>query len=338
MRRLLCVLVILFVSACAGPAASPSPATGTSASGGSAEPDVRPPATPTRTATPGPSQSPASPWPAVGTAPAASTTAGMYLAYTTTYDVLGPVDSLVIFSDGRVVVEDSVPHPVRFFTRRLSASGLAFVQDQVAAVGLFDRSQTRKVVRSPAEGQGVNAALITILSNGKKVEVDEPLMPDGSYEVSSKWDLFGALVEKLPDVGSWIPATGWSDAAWGPYHAPTFCLVLRRDLPDTTPLHAADLEWPAGVRPFASFGKSAIPGQDPDDRVGIISAAAAYKLASSIAVRATAASVPPDDLYTVPLSDGGRMRSPLIDDPDGGWPVIADLWPVSPGMTDCPVH
>ena len=160
-------------------------------------------------------------------------------------------------------------------------------------------------------------------------------MPADSYAASPKWDRFETLLKKVAAPDTWIPATGWLDAEWMPYHAPTFCLALRRQLPDTAPLRAADLEWPAGVRPFASFGKSANPGQDPDDRVGIISAEAAYKLGSSIAARATAASVSPDDLYTVPLSDGGRMSSPLVDDPDGGWPVMVDLRPESPGVAGC---
>jgi len=175
MSRLLYALVILFVAACAGPAVSSSPATTTAtlASGDSTKPAATLPDAPASTATSSPSQSPARPWPTVGAAPAASTTAGMYLAYGSAGDVWGYADWLVIFSDGLVLIEGSPSHPDKFVTRRLAASGLAFVQSQVAEVGLFDRSQTRKVVHLPSEGRGAGASLITIVVGGKKVEVVE---------------------------------------------------------------------------------------------------------------------------------------------------------------------
>ena len=97
----------------------------------------------------------------------------MYLAYGSAGDVWGYADWLVIFSDGLVLIEGSPSHPDKFVTRRLAASGLAFVQSQVAEVGLFDRSQTRKVVHLPSEGRGAGASLITIVVGGKKVEVVE---------------------------------------------------------------------------------------------------------------------------------------------------------------------
>jgi hypothetical protein len=250
----------------------------------------------------------------------------------------GYVDSVVILSDGRVVIEDTVWRPGLFLSRRLDAAGLAFVNAQVTAVGLFDRSQYREVVHPTEAGTGVGADQITLVSGGRKILVYEGSAPTGSFASSSKWDRFDKLLAHLGKPDGWIPSTGWSDAAWEPFHPATYCLALRRRLPGPAPLHGADLAWPAGARPFAAFGQSAIPGQDPDDRLGIIDAPAAYKLAASIATSATAASVPPDDSDFVSLNQGGRMTSPLIDDPDGGDPITAVIWPVSPGVTACPAQ
>jgi hypothetical protein len=253
-------------------------------------------------------------------------------------DIYGLVDSLVISSDGRVVIENTVWRPGPFVTRRLNESGLAFVRAELAVVGLFDKSQDRKIVHDRDCCGGVRGDQVTVVSGGKTVEVGEVALKAGSYADSAEWDRFEALVKHLAAPDSWIPASGWADAAWRPFHAPTFCMILRRDVvPYSVLLHTADLAWPPGVRPFASYGVSAVPGQDPDDRLGIITAAEAYALAASISQRATAASVSPDDFDLVPLSDGGWLNSPDIDDPDGGNPITVYLRPVSPGVTACQV-
>ena len=161
-------------------------------------------------------------------------------------------------------------------------------------------------------------------------------LPTGSYAASTAWDRFEALVKALVKPDAWIRSTGWTDPAWKRFHASTFCMILVRDYqPEPAPLHGSELAWPAGVRPFASYGKSANPGAQPDNRLGTMPAAAAYELAASIATRSTDASVPPDDRYVVPLSEGGWLLSPWIDDPDGGDPVEVDLCPQSPGILGC---
>ena len=301
-----------------------------------------PPPTPTPTASP--SRPVASAWPAVGKPPAADPTAGVYLSYSMWGDIGGAFEKLVVLDDGRVVVlEYDEPHG-RLLTRRLTESGLAFVRSQVEEVGLFDQSQTRKVVHSPGCCGGGNG--VTIVSGGKSVQVGEATLPGGSYAASAAWDRFEALVQHLAKPDAWIPSTDWLDAAWTRFHAANYCLLLTRAYdPEPTPLYATDLAWPAGIRPFATFGRPAVPGSSSDNRLGTITAAAAYRLAASIAGRAAEAGVSPDGHYVIPLSEGGWLLSPWIYDPDGGNlddpfrdnPVQADLWPASPGLIPCPV-
>jgi hypothetical protein len=179
---------------------------------------------------------------------------------------------------------------------------------------------------------------VSVKLGDKTVNVGAASVPSGSYAASKAWDRFDKLAKGLSSADTWIPTTGWADEAWAAFHAPSYCLLLVRYYqPETTPVHGAMLAWPAGVRPFATFGESSRPGQDPDDRIGTITPAAAYQLAASIADAAEAAGVPSSDLYTTPLSEGGRMTSPLIDDPDGGDPVTVYLWSASPGLVPCPI-
>jgi len=323
------VASMLLVSGCVGGGLATTPSSGTTTTAAISSPSQTPQVT-----SPVPSTSH---WPDVGQAPVADPVAGLYLSYATWGDIGGAYEVLVILADGRIVTQLTTPDGPhgQFLNRRLNESGLALVHAQVAKVALFDRTQFRKVVHSPNCCGGGNQ--VTVVSGGKTNQVGEATLPAGSYASSRAWDRFEALVANLAKPDSWIPSTGWSDEAWTPFHAATYCLILRRDYqPELSALPAASLTWPAGVRPFASFGASARPGSSPDDRLGIIPATSAYELARSIAEAATAASVAPNDLY-VPLSEGGWLLSPWIDDPDGGDPIRVDLWPASPGVIDCPV-
>jgi len=220
-------------------------------------------------------------------------------------------------------------------SRRLNQTGMDFIRAQIARVGLFDKSQTRKVVQPPNCCGG--GKLVSIVSGGKTIEVADATLPPGSYAPSAAWDRFDELAKSLAQPESWIPSAGWSDKARSLFRSGTFCLMLERDYQDEpTTLAAAELTWPAGVRPFASFGEPNT-STGADNRLGTVPAAAAYQLAASIADRATAASVSPDGFYDTPLSDGGSLLSPWIADPDGGYPVTVDLWPASPGLIACSV-
>lgn len=332
------VICGLIAAGCAGggPPAASSSVPGTPLVTSRASP-TPPPATPPPTASPSPTEKSGNPWPSMGPAPTANSVASIYLSFAVWGDVGAAVESLLVFNDGRVVKEDQGSLHQPLLTRQMNETGLAFVRAEIAKVGLFDRSQTRKVVHSPnCCGGGGRIAIVT---GGQTVQVGEATLPTGSYTSSAAWDRFEELSAHLADPDPWIPSTDWAGAAWAPFKPSNFCLMLRRDYRlEPAPLEGTELAWPLGVRPFASFGTSVVPGQDPDDRLGIITATDAYRLAGSIADRSTAASVPPEDSSAVTLDDGGWLLSPWIHDPDGGNPVQVEMWAASPGLITCPVR
>ncbi len=321
------VLVAGLALGCSGPAPSSTPAPSVSV----------PPASPSA-----PGVSPADgeegDWPSTGPAPVADQTSGLYLSYQTWGDIGGAYELVVIFDDGLVVLNTRETDWTygKLSLRHLAPAGLALVRNQVAAVGLFGKSQTRKVVHSPNCCGAGNQ--LSVVSGGQTISVGEATLPAGSYAASAQWDRFEKLVANLARLSDWIPAAGWADADWRPYHAPSYCLVLTRSIrsPSDIVIDGADVVWPAGVQPFDTYGESALPGADPDRRLGRIPATTAYSFADSIAETAGEAGVSAEGHYVVPLNQGGWMITPLID-VDAGNPLQIDLYPVSPGLVGCPL-
>jgi hypothetical protein len=229
-------------------------------------------------------------------------------------DTGGSLTMLTVLTDGSVVALRWRDGSEMRVVRQLSPTGLAFVRAEIATVGLFNRSQTRKVVNSPACcGAGDT---IAFLSEGGIVTVSRNLYPVGTYAPSAAWDRFDALEGNLRDPDRWVPAAGWTDSTWRPFHAATYCLHVTRESGYTgtiPPLNAADIAWPEGLRPFAAFGQPAHAGAT--SRVGGVSDLVAYVLAAAISERATAAGFPSDPANAVGLADGGSFMSPPIDDP-----------------------
>ncbi len=308
----------------------------------SGSPSPAPSATPEPTSSPdAPTPSPGPTWPPVGPAPSAAQAGTMYLAHLRWSDTSGPVQMTTILEDGWMVIVRWDEPGTRWLVRQLSPTGLAAVRAQVAAVGLFDKSQTRQIVKSPnCCGAGDE---IDITTASGTVKVSRLLLPPASYAPSAAWDRFDRLVNGIAAPDAWVSKAGWATPTWVPYHAAAFCLTLNREpIYPTTPaalLTAANIDWPAGVQPFESFGQPAsqetIENMGPIPRMGPIDASAAYDLASSIVAAAAAAGVPNDGLARVPLEAGGEFRSPWIADPPG-WTLGVSLTPMPPGPARCP--
>jgi hypothetical protein len=257
-------------------------------------------------------------------------------------DLGGSDQRLTILADGAVVIRhwwndsDDTYDPGDYYVakvRRLNNTGLAFVRAQVAKVGLFNESQTRKIVHMPGCCGGGDA--ISYVSNGRTVTVQRAGLPAGSYAPSAAWNRFDALVANLREPDRWVPASSWDDAAWAPFHASSYCLAIVRDAaPSDSPrLQATDIVWPGGIRPFASFGESSFVSTT--NRVGSVTAESAYALAASVAQRATEAGVAPDPPLGNTLAGGGQFTSPWIDDAVEGGSLMFTLEPRMPGASAC---
>jgi hypothetical protein len=225
---------------------------------------------------------------------------------------------LTILADGRVVVERWAEGGAGFalLKRQLSQSGLATVRDALVDVDLFDRDRTRELIK-PLNCCGAGDELRVRLGDDT-VAVRRLLAGRENYAPDERWDRFDRLVKWMRDPDTWLDDDAWADGGWVAYHAGTFCLALHRVGGDRRSIEEESLTWPAGVRPFASFGVPAWEGSDL--RTGLIDAADAYAFASSIAVSANAAGIPLGGRYPVRFEDGGtKLWSPAVSTARGAW-------------------
>jgi hypothetical protein len=332
--------VALVVIACAAPGASvpPSPMP-TQTSGASDAPPTTPPTQapasaepslppPSPTAKPAETQAPGS-WPAVPAAPTPDATGTLLLMHVRWSDTGGPAPFLVVLADGRVVTRHEDENgSTSLLKRQLSTAGITFVRAALTDVGLFDQDRTRKLIK-PLNCCGAGDQLRVRLGDAT-VSVGRVLAYKENYAPDPAWDRFDALVDNLVDIEAWLPAEAWADTAWSPYLARRFCLELTTDTYSSVHLRADELAWPAGVRPFASFG---VEGASSDSRVGSISSTDAYALAASIVERASAAGIVNEGSYVVPLELGGKLTFQAIRAGGIDWGIsLSPRWPQWP---DC---
>lgn len=328
MARITCasLLIAVIAGGCAGPATSPPVSS----------PTVTPTAAPTPVTTPGPAVSPtpeatASGWPNVGPPPAAEPAGRVYLAHVVWPDTGEKLQRLMVLDDGRVIVSRYDEPGTRLVQRRLSETGLQFIRSAIADVGLFDKSQSRSLLK-PLGCCGAGDE-VDVTVQGATIKVSRLLAMPGFYAASAAWDRFDALVSSFTDLDAWIPSGGWSTAEWIAYHAPEFCLSVDvTSLPETG-IDVADIDWPAGVLPLASFGEP-FPNTT-SQRAGRIGSGAAYALAASIVAAATGAGIPNEGWYTVGLEAGGELHTPALRDTAAANAVFLGLMPLPPGG-QCP--
>ncbi len=259
--------------------------------------------------------------------------AGSVLLVHETWGDTGPnLARLNVLADGSVValrwIEPTLSEAR--VVRRLGPAGLAFVRQEIASVGLFDRSQARKMVTNPGCCGAGDA--VTYRSDGRTVTVSRNLGPLGAYAPSPAWDRFDALVSDLAVPEPWIPGTSWSDPTWAPFHAARYCLGITRrsGSSDIPPLKATELTWSDGLRALGSFGEPA--WADATNRFGTVSAETAYAVAASISERLVAMGFAPHrwsrrDPRPRSHSPTEEPQSPGID----GWPVhgLVHLEPIA---------
>ncbi len=257
----------------------------------------------------------------------------MYSAYN---EVDQEPDALVVTATGLVVraIRQSETLDVRV-VRQLNEAGMAWLREQVAATGLFTKSQVRPYVKEDPGGHGASMQQIIVTTSGGTVTVGQRGATADFYTPSAAWDKFDAIVAGAGDPDTWVPAAGWTDPSWTGYHAATYCLTLEWDYQaENDALDAGNLAWPSGVMPFTSFG-TASEGRQPLLRYGAISSEDAYALAASIRELAILKGLSPDPYYTVKLRDGGGLDSPWISDGNGPIPFVARLRPLATTATLC---
>jgi hypothetical protein len=206
---------------------------------------------------------------------------------------LVPVESLFtsfpafeLLGDGRVVVpgaEDArFPGPAlpAMNERRLNESGIQAVLASVAASHQLDADRDWQ-----GAGSGfadATATVFTLRSGGQEVTVsvyalglvDPAAPPQGmTAEELGAHRVLNILAQRLQTLDTWIPASGWADAAWHPYRPGAMRLLVRNadaDPPDDSGLPNQELDWPIAADP-ATFG-DVVPVLDPT-RCGVVSGA-----------------------------------------------------------------
>jgi hypothetical protein len=241
---------------------------------------------------------------------------------------------LAVLADGWVVqarFEDPGP---RLVLRRLNATGLQLIRDQVAAVGLFDQSQSRKLTK-PLDCCGAGDQVRVTTSTGT-VSVGRMLAPSDNYAPSAAWDRFDALVTAMTEPDRWLPESGWASADWQPYHAASYCATVSLD-GDAQPatIDGRAIDWD-GLLPFESFGKPAFE-ETTTVRAGIVDAATAYRLVNGLGEAANDAGVPPAGAYDIAFDAGGaQLGIGGIGAPGVAGTLTLMLEANPPGFTRCP--
>ena len=339
MKRLLgASLLSILIGACATPAASTAPSEGPSPSPSPFVPSPSPTSLPTTLPSPAPSPTPAASamalWPTDAVAPAPNADGAVWLQHIRWGDTGGAYEMLAVLADGWVVrARFDDPGP-RLVLRQLTATGLQRIRDQVAAVGLFDQSQSRKLTK-PLDCCGAGDQ-VRVTTTGGTVSVGRMLAPSDFYVPSAAWDRFDALVDAMVEPDSWVPSTGWAGTGWQPYHAASYCVTVSLEgATQPASLDGLAIDW-AGILPFGSFGKPAYE-ESTTDRAGVVDAGTIYRLVNGIGKAANADRVPPAGAYDITFDAGGaQLGLGGITAPGIEGPISLLIEANPPGFTRCP--
>jgi hypothetical protein len=164
----------------------------------------------------------------------------------------GRVHLLTVLEDGRIITSDDQGVYVE---RRLTATGVQLLRDEVAATGLTDTSADYSPVANPGvEPPAYGGA-------GPSLEVGQP----GGGTTVITWFLFGdteqdyfqpqpeaetleALLARLTTLDEWLPASAWADANATPYVPAEYRIFIFSQQwggsPDDLPVETATVSWP----------------------------------------------------------------------------------------------
>ncbi|HEX7950485.1 MAG TPA: hypothetical protein VF494_09065 [Candidatus Limnocylindrales bacterium] len=265
-------------------------------------------------------------WPTDARAPAPNADGPVWLQHIRWGDTGGPVELLAIRQDGRVVADRSEEPHVGL--RQLSPAGLSLLRAQIAAIGLFDRTQTRKLTK-PLNCCGAGDQ-VRVTTASRTVTVGRVFALGDFYLPSDAWDRFDALVDAMLDVDEWIPATSWAGPTWEPYHPASYCATVSLEgASGTAQIDGRAIDWD-GILPFASFGKPGWTGATTE-RAGVIEVARAYALANAIGRAANAAGIPYEGGYGGASLSVGGISAPGVT---GTLSLLLEA--DAPGFTRCP--
>jgi len=245
-RAIVAVAAMLLVIACAGPAASPtssapsSPGATVAVSPTTAVPSATATASSTVSASPRARRTP------TPIAPVKESDAVVRLEQTG--DTGGPWVVAVVMVDGRFITrmdDTSVTE------RRLTASGVQRVRDEILGTGVFGQDQ--RFPLEPAPGQtppahGLSGVIFKAWTGARIVTVSTLLASseESFYKPSPARTKLGRLSQQLLKPETWLAAASWSDPTPRPYASAVFRLlaVTTGPIPGDVRPELDSMDWP----------------------------------------------------------------------------------------------
>ena len=176
--------------------------------------------------------------------------------------------------DGRMIVPGAqdLSYPGQLLppilVRGLDEAGIQAVLREVLASGQLDADHEWR----GAQMHVADAAdtVFTLRAGGREVRVlvyglgtMGPGMTDLSAEERGAHASLSALLERLSDLGAWLPASDWTDAEWHPYESDALRLLVRDadgEAPEEGGLVREERLWPVAGDP-ARFGTPSVGDQ-----------------------------------------------------------------------------
>ena len=213
---------------------------------------------------------------------------GLVLRLSYSGGFVGPGFDLIAFppfslaGDGRVFVpgaQDAIfPGPAlpAVMVRRLTASGIEAVLQEVVATGLFGASVEYRGAQNCV--MDASDAILTLNAGGRDVKVvvyGLGTLPPGracpgvsSGEIAAHASL-QHLADRLTNLEAWLPESAWAEPQWRLYQPEALRLLVRNadpDPPDSSGIANPLVDWPDDADP-ATFGQ---PGTLGDQRCGVL--------------------------------------------------------------------
>lgn len=171
-------------------------------------------------------------------------------------DTGGPVQELAVLADGRVIDTNATSADGILEYRRLSEAGVAWLEDQLQASGLFTQDRTLKPVLHagataylPGAGDAIQLAV-----GDKLITVRRNIFPPTLYDSTPDLDRFEQLLAVLEFLPQSVAAALWADLTPMPYIAATdsLCVAISYGPLDSSARPATDwtdVTWPMTLLP-----------------------------------------------------------------------------------------
>jgi hypothetical protein len=264
-----------------------------------------------------------------GQASAAPTSSPLVLAdnlvfsLTPWYDVISPI-TLSLGTDGRLVATHLFVGEESLYLeeRRLSEVGVERVRQEIAATGLFDKSDRYDPIPLPGHeppGHGTNGYVATVGTETGLVNVTwtslDPMESDWA-QPSPERERLDRLGERLMTLSDWLPNDAWTNGATRPY-LPTryrFFTISQEwggSLEDLAP-YVGGVTWPLDET-LLTYGDPR--SEDPEFdvvRCAVLSAADASRLEAALAAGGAPLTSPLGERWVASTQLGDRRTVRIV--------------------------